>query len=561
MEGRLSGYTDSRVDPVESGQFPGVVAGEGDYVFVGDSASAFGGRWQKKITIDPMDRPFGAVGDGVADDTAAFTALAAACPAAGANVRLRPNKTFLLSNTFRLAGLSNLHIRGYGAKLKLKGGTLGGASVIPLVSLSGCDNVTCEGFEVDGNRAGQSGYSEFNHGVAIAYKSGDTACTNVTLRKLNVHDTAGDNITVGGTAKATGVVIDDCDVANPNVGGAGNPRQGIALIWAETVRIRDSRLKLTDGLSMVGRMAIDIEPNTQSVKDVIASGCTIDAGWNRSLSIAPPAGTTVQKVTFRNNTCSRYLYASAGSGTLEQLRIIDNDIDEGIHCVGVKWLRIIDNECHNKDRDALTVACIYLSACTRWKVTGNTVDPVITSGATIGIRVIGASHHGQILDNDLFSMGGANMTGIKVEGGPVGVLIDNNAGFANGGTPMPVGIDLSALSGSSHVIVGDNNNFRYNVTAPVSGVGNDNLSVASAAALTLPEGRFVTVTGTADITSITATQAGRVVTLKFSGTAATNGVVDGSNLKLNGNFLYTPDDTLTLGCDGTNWFEIGRSVN
>ena len=38
-------------------------------------------------------------------------------------------------------------------------------------------------------------------------------------------------------------------------------------------------------------------------------------------------------------------------------------------------------------------------------------------------------------------------------------------------------------------------------------------------------------------------------------------LTDGSNLKIAGNFVGTADDTITLICDGTNWFEVSRSVN
>lgn len=88
-------------------------------------------------------------------------------------------------------------------------------------------------------------------------------------------------------------------------------------------------------------------------------------------------------------------------------------------------------------------------------------------------------------------------------------------------------------------------------------------TVASAATIVLPwSSDVVIISGTADITSITATgHAKRRVTLIFTGTAATTGVVDGSNLKLNGNFGYTPDDTITLVCDGTNWYAVGFSQN
>jgi len=36
---------------------------------------------------------------------------------------------------------------------------------------------------------------------------------------------------------------------------------------------------------------------------------------------------------------------------------------------------------------------------------------------------------------------------------------------------------------------------------------------------------------------------------------------DGNNLKLAGDFVTTADDTTQLMCDGTNWYEMSRSVN
>lgn len=85
-------------------------------------------------------------------------------------------------------------------------------------------------------------------------------------------------------------------------------------------------------------------------------------------------------------------------------------------------------------------------------------------------------------------------------------------------------------------------------------------TVASASTIAIPLGqRVVNISGTTGITSITATgHNGAVVTLIF---ASTPTVTDGSNLKLNGNFVATADDTLTVACDGTNWYEVARSAN
>jgi len=87
---------------------------------------------------------------------------------------------------------------------------------------------------------------------------------------------------------------------------------------------------------------------------------------------------------------------------------------------------------------------------------------------------------------------------------------------------------------------------------------NDWGSVTAAATIAVAGYRFVNVTGNTNITSVTATSKGHIVTLIFSGTPT---FTDGSNLKLNGNLVASADDTITLVCDGTNWLELNRSAN
>ncbi len=83
-------------------------------------------------------------------------------------------------------------------------------------------------------------------------------------------------------------------------------------------------------------------------------------------------------------------------------------------------------------------------------------------------------------------------------------------------------------------------------------------TVASTAALTLGNGNVFSITGTDNITSITAKPAGTVVHLIFAGSLT---VVDGGNLLLNTSFSATANDVLTIVSDGTNWYEISRSNN
>lgn len=86
--------------------------------------------------------------------------------------------------------------------------------------------------------------------------------------------------------------------------------------------------------------------------------------------------------------------------------------------------------------------------------------------------------------------------------------------------------------------------------------GADVASVAGTTTLG-DDGNYFDITGTNAITSITAKTAGTVVVLQFDSTAS---LVDGSNLKLNGNFQGAAESQIMLSSDGTNWFEISRSA-
>jgi hypothetical protein len=116
------------------------------------------------------------------------------------------------------------------------------------------------------------------------------------------------------------------------------------------------------------------------------------------------------------------------------------------------------------------------------------------------------------------------------------------------------------LTSAIDVAVSPDTNVYIATTGTATLAGNPAQDVASAAAVTLPViGKIFTVTGTTNITSIVAAgNSGREVTLIFADALT---FTDGSNLKLAGNLSTSADDTITLVCDGTNWFERGRSAN
>ena len=128
--------------------------------------------------------------------------------------------------------------------------------------------------------------------------------------------------------------------------------------------------------------------------------------------------------------------------------------------------------------------------------------------------------------------------------------------------PAVVGLSNMTVSGNTY----ENINSTTLVSITAGGVNNRILdkaqgsrTVASAATVTLTEiTDLIVISGTTNITSITASYAQRTVVLRFADPLT---VVNGNNLILAGDFVTSNLDTLTLMCDGTDWYELSRSAN
>lgn len=203
-------------------------------------------------------------------------------------------------------------------------------------------------------------------------------------------------------------------------------------------------------------------------------------------------------------------------------------------------------------------------------IIGNTTSENNASGITI-LGSVGSGYSGDdniiigniIEDNDYLDT--ATYHGIELVGTKYSIIMGNRCCDNDN-------YQISVNTNCVDCIVIGNNCMGTGIEGAIADSGtrtqihhnftNEAFDIASATTIAVrPNGDYFNITGTADITGITASYAGREVTLKFAGTAATNGVVDGSNLKLAGNFGYTPDDAIRLTCDGTNWYEVSRSAN
>jgi hypothetical protein len=246
---------------------------------------------------------------------------------------------------------------------------------------------------------------------------------------------------------------------------------------------------------------------TYFTKNVQFTGCSVKGGSTGLIGISAPTNTYAYSIQFSNCFISEF--------TQEGVKLVSDTIGQ--------W---------------------SFSNC---QVRGNSYG---STGSYDGISITGG--------DKISFVGGCSGGGSQL---PSATLSQRYGLFvANTNTPTEIiisGVDLKGNNTGSMSIADAVRPEVY-----LNGILIDNITtVSSAATLTLPPfGQHFTVNGTTGITTITANRTvfSTPVTLRFT-TSLT--VSDGNNLKLAGDFSAGADDTLTLICDGTNWYEVARSAN
>lgn len=199
--------------------------------------------------------------------------------------------------------------------------------------------------------------------------------------------------------------------------------------------------------------------------------------------------------------------------------------------------------------------------------TTETITVTNTQGTAAGAIALTATAGGLDLD-------AAAAKDVDISGGQVLLSSKDNAASAialtaNVGTSETIvvtntqgtdaaAIALTATAGGITATVADTKAITLNGTANLK-VGS-NVASPAGGELDLGAGNYFYITGTNNITSIAAADstAGRMIILRFADVLT---FTDGGNLKIAGNLGTTADDTISLICDGTNWYEVARSVN
>ncbi|HEX2595192.1 MAG TPA: right-handed parallel beta-helix repeat-containing protein [Luteimonas sp.] len=205
-------------------------------------------------------KSYGAVGNGIHDDTAAFQAAINSLPSTGGTVTV-PVGTYLIDPVKKVQLRSNMHLQmDLNAVLKAKTNSATRAYILYAYKRS---NVEISGGRLMGDRATHryvsGSTSEWNHGIQII------GSTHVTIRDLYVANCAGDGICLGGGAS---------DVVIANVVATKNRRQGLSITRSHGIRVYDSEFSYTSGTSP--QCGIDIEPDgTSTAYDIVIQNCRL----------------------------------------------------------------------------------------------------------------------------------------------------------------------------------------------------------------------------------------------------------------------------------------------
>jgi len=484
-------------------------------------------------------KDFGAVGDGITNDTAA---IQAAINAGYGKAVYIPAGTYLVTSTINISG-SNITIYGNGYN-----------SII--------------------NRTG-------NYGNTFYFHSGVTqVLTDIGLHKLEIRSqgltTSGAHIFVNGVARMN---ISEIYIQDGFIGFQFN-----GLTAANISKIYLVFTNLYGG-STSGRKYMSFSNATLADKkssgDVFVTDFNLRGNTSNQITQYGLEVISGDGLWFENghigNTTTANIHINANTAEMLNLLFFSNVMSDE----GTVYSLLFDGNVPSVYNLVQFSNCTFKSGgapsfCQFGIVfaANATVKNVLFTGCNItefgktAVTTSGANHQNIYFDNcNVFTNGSdttATFPGYNLLSGSRYISI---IGGRSSGTNQSYGVQL----GGSHTnIIIDSVDLTGNSTDSINGYQSSvnvsncliqgTINVASASTITPPLGENIQyVTGTTNINNISSSNVGRIIVLNFQGILTVNDGV--GNIKLNGNFTSSMDDTLTLVYNGAEWVEIARSTN
>jgi hypothetical protein len=523
-------------------------------IWVGDGTTAGG---VDPFATDPYADVFnvklyGAVGDGVANDTAAIQATLAAADAAGGGTVKVPNGTYLVTLTagvgLDLRGLSNFLIQGSpGSIIKLADGQCVASSAYYFVLMdANTANITIRDIAFDGNGENNATFTVADVLTVVGENVVVDAC-----RIINAPD-SGIMLSAAKYCKIVNNYIDGNSVSN----GAATPATG----WT-TGATTDVGIYVNDGRTGAGNAgSAEIGYDAGAV---VFDGCVIS---NNTVRRFRNGGIAIKRVTtglivsdnsiigcgngitFENGT---YTGDSSLKCTISGNRIKDTgwiNNSTGGRGIDLRWSHFttvsantVENSAgpslmiEGSQRCAITGNVLVGSATVRstdqhgiWVIArpdGTTANVYSTHNAICGNAVSGHRRSGIIMDSTLYTNGNFNNQ------------VSGNISVGNGLT-----------SGSNY----------SGMLPPIAAADDTSPSVLGMRIIKIPANSVSTA-----ITQFDDGAPGQVVTVYTSDSTHASSIADGGNFVLAGGVAWAPDtagDNITLlTTDGVTWIEMCRS--
>lgn len=476
-----------------------------------------------KVTDPYIDvRAYGAVGDGVTDDTAA---LQAALTAATGKTLLLPVGTYIHSSLLTLP--SNITIYGYGATIKAANAlskTIGGMSV------TGKTDLQVFGLTYDGNRASRAPGAPVGsaHGLSI------TNSSNIVLRDVGVKNGVADGLYIGYSNGA------DANTRAFNVqvysGRYTNCfRNNVSVVGGVNIKFYGSRFDTANGTAPQAGVDVEADNATIANEDVEFYGCTADSNTGSGFAIT-------------NNTrrCKVYGGASKNNGQhgidMSQTANVDSLI-EGVSITGngsagagyygiyssATRAQIINNKVFSNTNEG-----IYLSGSASYnKIAGNTAY-----SNTQGIYVQGGNN--ELYDNNSYD--NTSLTGWNIYiGGNNGRVQRNksiNSLGAGGSYGMSINSSTNVVCTDNIVTGGQNNGGLQIIGATNASVWRDNID-GSGAAFDAPIKRHLSATATLNFGAPASVPGSVDLSITVTGASLGNTVTIGSPVSVGVNYILT----------------------
>lgn len=320
-------------------------------------------------------KDFGAVGDGVTDDTAE---IQAAINSGAASVYF-PAGTYLVKgadtlDSIVLLGVSNQILYGEGAASILK---LGAHTVQShrILRLSAVSNVQVCDLTFDANKTQQTDpIDEQSHCIFTI------DADNIIIKNCYLKNAKGDGILIYGLSNpgSTNVLVDGCTFD-------GNVRQGVSIVRGKNIRIIGNDIGGTTGNNPGAGIDVESDGVGFTLEQISIVGNNIhDNYWGVFLNeLAPANNIVIDGNTFENNRSAPIMCRGKNI-------VISNN---AIYPVGL----------------TNPSAAIELQTCDEVTVVGNTIAGGYDSNERGGIRIWGGTNFVSIADNNISNTAGPGL--------------------------------------------------------------------------------------------------------------------------------------------------------